>query len=82
MGHATKVNVDSLLGFVLSPRDFAERHDLSLKCEIRRYGQRLAKALPGEQQQLDMEKFCQALEQLAEEVERVERRLAAIEFAD
>ena len=54
---------------------------MSLKCEIRRYGLRLAQALPDEQQQRDMEKLSQALEELAEEVERVERRIALLERA-
>ena len=55
---------------------------MSLKCEINRYGRRLADALADRQQQSDMERFFQAIEQLAEEVERVERRLAVVERAD
>ncbi|HXS05367.1 MAG TPA: hypothetical protein VN723_01150 [Rhizomicrobium sp.] len=52
---------------------------MSLKCEINRYGRRLADAFANKQQQSDMEIFFQAIEQLAEEVERVERRLAVLE---
>ena len=55
---------------------------MSLKCEINRYGRRLAAAFADKQQQSDMEKFFQAIEQLAEEVERVEQRLAVMEHAD
>lgn len=66
---------------MLLPRDFPERVDVSLKCEINRYGRRLANALADKQQQADMEKFFQAIEQLAEEVERNEHRLALIEKA-
>lgn len=54
---------------------------MSLKCEINRYGRRLAKAFTDQQQQDDMEKFYQAVEQLAEEVERNEHRLALVEQA-
>ena len=54
---------------------------MSLKCEINRYGRRLAKAFADQQQQDDMEKFYQAVEQLAEEVERNEHRLALVEQA-
>ena len=68
--------------FMLLPRDFGERVALSLKCEINRYGRRLANAFADKQQQDDMEKFFQAIEQLAEEVERVERRLAVVERTD
>ena len=67
---------------VLLPREFAERRHVSLKCEINRYGRRLANASANKQQQDDMEKFFQAIEQLAEEVERVERRLAMLERAE
>ena len=67
---------------MLLPRDFPKRVDVSLKCEINRYGRRLANALTDKQQQDDMEKFFQAIEQLAEEVERVERRLAVMERTD
>lgn len=55
---------------------------MSLKCEINRYGRRLAGAFADKQQQADMEKFFQAIEQLAEEVERVERRLTLMERAN
>ena len=67
---------------VVSARFFRPgKNELSLKCEIRRYGRRLAQALPDEQQRHDVEKLSEALEELAEEVERVERRLALIERA-
>ena len=52
---------------------------MSLKCEINRYGRRLVKVFADKQQQDDMERFVRALEQLAEEVERNEFRLALIE---
>jgi hypothetical protein len=52
---------------------------VSLKCEINRYGRRLAKAFADKQQQDDLEKFVRAIEQLAEEVERNELRLALVE---
>jgi ubiquinone biosynthesis protein UbiJ len=66
---------------MLLPREFFSGRDskLSLKCEISRYGRRLANAFADRQRQADMEKFVQAVEQLAEEVERVERRLALME---
>lgn len=60
---------------------FTEKNEVSLKCDIHRYGRRLAKAFLDEQQQQDVERLSHALEQLAEEVERVERRLAAMERA-
>jgi predicted hydrocarbon binding protein len=52
-----------------------------LKCEINRYGRRLAKAFADKQQQDDLEKFVRAVEQLAEEVERNELRIALMERA-
>ena len=52
---------------------------MSLKCEINRYGRRLVKAFADKQQQDDLEKFVRAIEQLAEEVERNELRLALVE---
>ena len=61
--------------------NFAGRFAVSLKCEINRYGRRLAKAFADKQQQEDMERFYQAVEQLAEEVERNEHRLAQVERA-
>ena len=52
---------------------------MSLKCEINRYGRRLVKAFADKQHQDDIEKFVRAVEQLAEEVERNEFRLALME---
>jgi len=66
---------------MLLPPEFAERFAVSLKCEINRYGRRLAKAFANKQQQDDVERFYQAIEQLAEEVERSEHRLALVEQA-
>jgi uncharacterized protein YukE len=73
--------MDTLPAFMLLPLEFPERFAVSLKCEINRYGRRLAKAFADQQQQDDMEKFYQAIEQLAEEVERNEHRLALAEQA-